>query len=239
MAEAMAAQLYSPEGQSPGALEQMRAEASRAVVAARKAARDAREELEKPRPPEDLLPAVSKEAAEAARFYKRIPPVDVMLSGEALKVNEAYVRAKVEKTEEQGLRPMVQGAAKAGGANAPAPSTGCETCQARQYQDGSDDSGVSFQAPAGMSASLSGVRVASHEGEHMTRESAEAAREGETITDKHVTMQMRFCPDCGKLYAAGGKTTIQKVSRNTGGGDVAVQNAAAAMAVGGQVDSYV
>lgn len=243
--KSIAAQLHSPQSQPPGMLEQLRADTSRAVLAARKATRNAREELEKPRPVEDLLPAISKEAAGEIRFYKRIPPVDVMLSGDALVVNEAYINAKVKQTKEDGLQPIVRQPQQAqkqesiGDASALAPSSGCETCKARQYQDGSNDSGVSFQAAAGMSASLSGVRVASHEGEHVSRESADAQREGETITDKHVTMQMRFCPDCGRMYAAGGKTTIQKISRNESEGAIAVQSAAGAMAVGEQVDAYI
>lgn len=89
---------------------------------------------------------------------------------------------------------------------------GCETCSSRRYQDGSHDSGVSFQSAKGMPSSTAGRFVASHEGEHVSRETAKAREEGRQVTQKKVTMEMGFCPDCNRLYAKGGKTTIQTQS---------------------------
>ncbi len=85
---------------------------------------------------------------------------------------------------------------------------GCKTCQSRTYQDGSDDAGVSFQTPTHIPASTAGIAVVSHEGEHVSRESEKAAQEGRIVTQKKVTTQMACCPECHKIYVAGGTTTI-------------------------------
>ncbi len=98
-----------------------------------------------------------------------------------------------------------EGASSSSGAQ---PYTGCKTCEGREYQDGSDDPGVSFQTPGHIPASMSGVKVASHEGEHSTRETEQAQKEGRVITNKKVTMQMAVCPECHRMYAAGGTTTV-------------------------------
>ncbi len=90
--------------------------------------------------------------------------------------------------------------------------SGCKTCQERTYQDGSDDAGVSFQTPKHISSAMAGVAVASHEGEHVTRETDRAAREGRIVTQKSVTFQMGCCPECHKMYVAGGTTKISTMA---------------------------
>lgn len=84
----------------------------------------------------------------------------------------------------------------------------CSTCAQRAYKDGSDDSGVSFQTAKSLPASTAGVAVASHEGEHVTRETAKAREEGRIVTQSKVTFQYACCPECHKMYIAGGTTTI-------------------------------
>ncbi len=107
------------------------------------------------------------------------------------------------------------------------PQTGCSTCDSRVYQDVSNDSGVSFQSPTGMPASTSGVRVAAHEGEHVTRETERAFKEGSVVTQKKVTMHAAFCPECHRLYYAGGTTTIATTSaQDTAIDGLSVRNAA-------------
>lgn len=93
------------------------------------------------------------------------------------------------------------------------PKTGCETCAKRVYKDGSNDAGVSFQTPKGMPASTSGIYVASHEGEHTTRETAKAQEEGQTITNMTVTLQMGCCPECKRFYVKGGTTSVTKIDK--------------------------
>lgn len=122
------------------------------------------------------------------------------------------VSARIENGGAIPAKAQARPAPAEGGEGAPKRSTGCETCDSRRYQDGSGDSGVSFQSAKGMPSSTAGRFVASHEGEHVSRESAKARQEGRQVTQKKVTMEMGFCPDCNRLYAKGGKTTIQTQS---------------------------
>lgn len=110
----------------------------------------------------------------------------------------------------------VMGTQKQGAAQA---YSGCKTCEERTYQDGSDDAGVSFQTPTHIPASTAGIAVASHEGEHVSRESDKAAREGRVVTQKTVTMQMSCCPECHRVYAAGGTTTISTMADKSASAD--------------------
>lgn len=99
----------------------------------------------------------------------------------------------------------------ASGSNAAKNTGECSTCAQRAYKDGSDDSGVSFQTAKSVPASTAGVAVASHEGEHVTRETAKAREEGRIVTQAKVTFQYACCPECHKMYIAGGTTTISTV----------------------------
>lgn len=120
--------------------------------------------------------------------------------------------AKEAEAEKAGVGPKAANGAEKGKGPLSEPKAGCDTCASRRYQDGSHDAGVSFQSPKGMPASTAGRFVASHEGEHVSRETAKAREEGKIVTQKKVTMEMGFCPDCNRLYAKGGKTTIQTQS---------------------------
>lgn len=88
----------------------------------------------------------------------------------------------------------------------------CSTCAQRAYKDGSNDAGVSFKTATSVPASTAGVAVASHEGEHVTREKAKAQQEGRIVTQAKVTFQYASCPECHKMYIAGGTTTISTVA---------------------------
>lgn len=83
----------------------------------------------------------------------------------------------------------------------------CMTCRNRKYVDGSDDAGVSFKTPAHVSPESSMAAVASHEQEHVSREGAKARSEGREIVSQSVRISMDVCPECGRVYASGGKTT--------------------------------
>ncbi|ADI01065.1 hypothetical protein Slip_0278 [Syntrophothermus lipocalidus DSM 12680] len=82
----------------------------------------------------------------------------------------------------------------------------CKTCQNRRYQDQSSDPGVSMKAPTALSPAVAGVTVAAHENEHVQRERAQAAREGKEVIYQYVQLYMATCPECGRVYVAGGKT---------------------------------
>lgn len=82
----------------------------------------------------------------------------------------------------------------------------CKTCEQRKYQDGSDDAGVSYKTPTHIAPEQAGSAVRGHEMEHVTRERAEALREGKEVISQSVTMHTAICPECGKAYVSGGTT---------------------------------
>lgn len=82
----------------------------------------------------------------------------------------------------------------------------CQTCKNRKYQDGSDDSGVSFQTPTKVDPKAAASAVRSHEQEHVSRNRSKAEREGREIVSQTVTIHTGICPECGKVYVSGGTT---------------------------------
>lgn len=92
----------------------------------------------------------------------------------------------------------------------------CQTCKNRKYQDGSDDSGVSFQNPTRVDPKAAGSAVRSHEQEHVSRNRSKAEREGKEIVSQSVTIHTNICPECGRVYVSGGttRTTTKNASEN-------------------------
>lgn len=90
----------------------------------------------------------------------------------------------------------------------------CQTCKNRKYQDGSDDSGVSFQTPTRVDPKAAGAAVRSHEQEHVSRNQAKAEREGNEIVSQSVTIHTGICPECGKVFVSGGTTRTVTRSGN-------------------------
>ena len=82
----------------------------------------------------------------------------------------------------------------------------CQTCKNRRYQDGSDDSGVSFQTPTKIAPQAAAAAVRSHEQEHVSRNQSKADREGKKIVSQTVTIHTAICPECGRIYVSGGTT---------------------------------
>lgn len=107
----------------------------------------------------------------------------------------------------------------------------CKTCEARRYQDGSGDPGVSFKSPTHVSPENAGAAVMSHEQEHVTRQRASAAREGREIVSQSVQIFTAVCPECGKTYVSGGVT--RTVSR-----DIPEKQSPKAETSGRNVDMY-
>ena len=90
----------------------------------------------------------------------------------------------------------------------------CQTCKNRKYQDGSDDSGVSFQTPTHIGKNSAPSAVRGHEYEHVVREQAKAKREDREVISQSVQIHTSICPECGDVYVSGGTTrttTAQKV----------------------------
>ncbi|NLV36496.1 MAG: hypothetical protein GXY17_07470 [Clostridiaceae bacterium] len=82
----------------------------------------------------------------------------------------------------------------------------CETCKNRTYQDGSDDPGVSFKAPGHVDPASSWAVIRSHEQEHVMREQGKAKVEGRRVISQSVSLSTATCPECGRVYVAGGVT---------------------------------
>lgn len=83
----------------------------------------------------------------------------------------------------------------------------CSTCASRTYQDESDDSGVSFQAPTHLSPGQAAAAVSSHEQEHVVREQAAAEEDNREVISQSVQIHTAICPECGRSYVSGGTTT--------------------------------
>jgi len=92
----------------------------------------------------------------------------------------------------------------------------CQTCKNRKYQDGSNDGGVSYQAPTRISPGAAPSAVASHEREHVAREQAKAAQEDRRIVSQTVTLETSICPECGRIYVSGGVTRTLTASDDKG-----------------------
>ena len=88
----------------------------------------------------------------------------------------------------------------------------CETCERRKYKDISNDPGVTFKTPTNVSPGASAAAVATHENQHVQHEQGKAMREGKEIVSQSVQLHTAICPECGRVYVSGGKTTT--VTRN-------------------------
>ena len=84
----------------------------------------------------------------------------------------------------------------------------CETCKNRKYQDGSDEM-VSFKAPTHISPQAAASSVRSHEQEHVNNAYKDAAQNNGKVVSCNVSIKTSICPECGRTYVAGGKTSTQ------------------------------
>ena len=85
----------------------------------------------------------------------------------------------------------------------------CEKCARRLYQDGSADAGVSMKAPTHIDPKISRIVVASHENEHVRRDSYRLSQtEDVKVKSAQVRLFQRSCSECGVIYCSGGVTTL-------------------------------
>lgn len=82
----------------------------------------------------------------------------------------------------------------------------CETCKTRKYQDGSDESNVSFKSAAHISPQSAGAAVRAHENEHVTNAYNKAAKNNGKVLSATVSIHTAVCPECGRSYVSGGTT---------------------------------
>lgn len=93
--------------------------------------------------------------------------------------------------------------AKAGRKSSPSE---CRTCKERKYQDGSNESDVSFKAPGHISPQASAGTVRAHEMQHVSNAYEKAAKNDGKVISATVTLRTEICPECGTSYVAGGET---------------------------------
>ena len=74
----------------------------------------------------------------------------------------------------------------------------CETCASRKYQDGSDESNVSFKSPGHISPSASMATVSAHEREHVSNAYKSAAKDNGRVLQASVAYSRSICPECGR-----------------------------------------
>lgn len=115
----------------------------------------------------------------------------------------------------------------------------CETCKSRQYQDGSNESDVSFKAPGHISPQGSIAAVRAHEQQHVSNAYQKEAS-GAKVVSASVNIKMAVCPECGRSYAAGGETrTAIKYNEENPYGRNNKSRDAASGAIGGNFDAAV
>ena len=85
----------------------------------------------------------------------------------------------------------------------------CETCKSRKYQDGSNESDVSFKAPGHISPQASAGTVRAHEQQHVSNAYEKASKGNGKVVSATVSLRTEICPECGTAYVAGGETTTQ------------------------------
>lgn len=89
------------------------------------------------------------------------------------------------------------------------PQEECQTCKNRKYQDGSDESNVSFKAAAHISPESAGALVRAHEQQHVSNAYKKAAMNNGKVMQASVTIHTSICPECGRSYVSGGTTATQ------------------------------
>lgn len=113
-----------------------------------------------------------------------------------------YGNARVSGSASQGsAAPDDQ--VKAGRKSSPSE---CQTCKSRKYQDGSNESDVSFKAPGHISPQSSAGTVRAHEQQHVSNAYEKAAKGNGKVISTTVTLRTGVCPECGTTYVAGGET---------------------------------
>ena len=83
----------------------------------------------------------------------------------------------------------------------------CQTCENRKFKDVSNDPSVSFKTPTSVAPGAEAYAVAAHESQHVANEEGKALRGGREVVYQSVQINTSACPECGRVYVSGGKTT--------------------------------
>lgn len=127
----------------------------------------------------------------------------------AVQANAAKSAVKQQAAEVKRIAQQIETAEadkKKDGFIGDCPACQCEKCRSRRYQDGSNDSRVSFQMPTVMDPVKAKVRVMAHEMEHVRAEQHKAKRENKVVVSQSVRIMNDRCEKCGKSYVKGGFT---------------------------------
>lgn len=112
----------------------------------------------------------------------------------------------------------------------------CETCKSRKYQDGSNESDVSFKSPGHISPASSGALVRAHEQQHVANAYQKAGEGNGKVVAANVKLETSVCPECGRSYVAGGTTsTVIKYNESNPYGKAA-KSVDAANLIGRNID---
>lgn len=145
----------------------------------------------------------------------RLPSDGLLAYSRAQAWQEAPLRP--QQSGQQSLPPETGGSA--GEPTAVGKVNECRTCKSRKYQDGSNDSTVSFQTPTSLTPQAAETAVRSHEQEHVAHEQVNAKSEGRRVVAQQVAIHYAICPECGRAYVSGGTTTtVTKPADNAGYG---------------------
>jgi len=120
------------------------------------------------------------------------------LSGYASNTGETGETGKTAETGDE--------AKKAGRKSSPQE---CQTCKNRKYQDGSDESNVSFKSAAHVSPEAAASAVRTHENMHVSNAYSKASKMKGEVVSASVTIKTSVCPECGRTYVSGGQTNTQ------------------------------
>ncbi len=85
----------------------------------------------------------------------------------------------------------------------------CQTCKNRKYQDGSDESNVSFKSAQHIDPNNAFAEVSAHEGEHVANAYNKARQNNGKVVTANVSIHTSICPECGRTYVSGGTTSTQ------------------------------
>lgn len=91
------------------------------------------------------------------------------------------------------------------------PGYKCQTCANRKYQDGSNESDVSFKSASKVAPEAASSAVRSHEQQHVANAYDKAKKGNGKVISATVQIHTSCCPECGKTYVSGGttRTTIK------------------------------
>lgn len=132
-------------------------------------------------------------AREALRFAREVTGETPAIMGEPTEEPAEDTAARAGESNEEG----------SGSNSAANPGQPLNQRETTTYQDGSDDSGISFQAPQPLTNLQAPLAVRQHELSHVSRETRDAILNGQRVMAS-VTVHQRIDPATGEVVVDGG-----------------------------------